>query len=86
MLLPASLAFCNIACEQNHDGMKFLTRQPPHPVLRVVGSGCAENLRTGSHALAELFGEGRERSVIDAERSQAIPRKPYRHPSRSRVP
>ena len=85
MLLPASLAFRNIAREENDDRVKFLTCQSTDPILWVVGSRCADNLGSGRHALAELLGKRSERSLVDPKSSQTFPRKPYRYPSRSGV-
>ena len=60
VLLPASLAFCNIAGEEDHDGMEVRTGESSHPVIRMIGAGGADDLGTGGHALTELLGKGRE--------------------------
>src|SRR5437868_1896259 len=85
MLLPASLALRDVASEEDDDSMKFLTRQTARPVLRVVGAGGAEDFRAGGHALAELLGKGGERSFIDTESAQAVPRETYGDPSRTLI-
>src|SRR3954447_6119912 len=72
VLLFAPLAFRNIAREQYYDGVKCRTRQLTEPVIWMVLTGGTQDLRSYSHALAELFGKGHERGFFNAESSQAV--------------
>src|SRR5271170_72511 len=85
MLLPASLALRDVASEENDDSMKFLTRQTARPVVRVIGTRGTEDFCAGGHALAKLLGKGGERSFIDTESAQAVPRETYGDPSRTLI-
>src|SRR5271170_7229005 len=85
MLLPASLALRGVASEENDDSMKVLTCQATYPVLRVAGTGGAEDLRASGHALAELLWKGGQRSFIDTESAQTVPCETYGDPSRTLI-
>jgi hypothetical protein len=58
MLLATPLSLRDIAREQYDNGMQGWTCQASNPVIRMVGSCNAEDIRTRSHALPELFGKG----------------------------
>src|SRR5205085_5231652 len=73
VLLCASLAFRDIAREQYYDGVNCRTGQLTEPVIWMVLTGGTQDLRSNSHALAELFGKGHERGFTNAESSQAVP-------------
>src|SRR3954452_6208278 len=72
MLLFAAIAFLRVAREQNHDRVKRRAREIAEPSIGAAVAGGAENRRPCSHPLAEFLGERRERSVIDAERTQSV--------------
>ena len=85
VLAPASLTLLNVAGKEDHDGMEVRTGEASHPVIRMAGAGGADDAGAGCHALAELLGEGRERGLINAERSKAVPRKSDAYPSGVRL-
>src|SRR4029453_12351338 len=80
VLRHASLALCLIAGEEDNDGMEIGARQATYPVVGMVCSCVAEDLRAGGHALPELFGEGRQRRTVYTQRTQAVPSERQRHP------
>ena len=51
MLLPAPLAFCDIAGEQYDNGMKVRTGKSSHPVIRVIRACGAEDRPLGQPCL-----------------------------------
>ena len=77
----ATAALGGIAGEQDDDGVEVRAGETAHPVIRMIFSGIAEHLRAGDHALLELLGERGQRSLIHAERAQAVPGEGNRHPA-----
>ena len=61
MLPDATLALRDIPGEEDDDGMEIRTGQAADPMVGVIGACIVEYPRPGRHALAELFGEGRQR-------------------------
>ena len=55
--------------------------RPPTQWSGWFGAGVAEHLRARGHALPELLRERGERSLVHAERAQAVPGEGHRHPA-----
>ena len=81
MLDLGAAALGGVAGEQDDDGVEVRAGETAHPVVRMILSGIAEHLRAGDHALLELFGKRGQRSLIHAERAQAVPGEGHRHPA-----
>jgi hypothetical protein len=73
VLVTATVALGHVACEQHRDRVQALARQVADPVLRIVRAGQAEDVRARRHALPELLRERGQRSVVHAQRTQAVP-------------
>src|SRR5690242_2662716 len=72
VLVPAPLAFRDIAGEQNGNGMQVRACQAPQPVVRMVGARGPENICSRGHSLTELLGKGGQRGFIHSECLQAV--------------
>ena len=81
LVLPdAALALGDVAGEEDDDGVEVRAGKAADPVVGVVGPRVSEDLRPGRHALPELFREGGERSLGDAEGPQPVPGEGDGHP------
>jgi hypothetical protein len=58
MLLLAPLAFRDIAREQYGNGVQVRTGEPSHPMIWMISTCGAEDVRSGCHALTKFFREG----------------------------
>src|SRR5881227_3874205 len=55
MLLPAPLAFGDVAGKQYDNRMQVWTGEPSHPMIWMISACGAEDARPGRHALTKLF-------------------------------
>jgi hypothetical protein len=77
----ALLALGRVAGKQDSDGVEVRAGETAHPVVRMIVAGISKHFRARDHALLELFGERGQRSLIHAERAQAVPGEGHRHPA-----
>ena len=82
----AALALRDVARKEDDDRVEVGARQSAHPIVGMVVARVAEHLGAGDHALAELLGKGRQRSLVHAERTQAVPGEGHGDPARRRRP
>src|SRR5437773_10951888 len=80
MLLPAPLAFGDVAGKQYDNRMQVWTGEPSHPMIWMISSCGAEDARPGRHALTKLFREGGQGCVIHTEHLQTVPGEANGHP------
>src|SRR6476620_7641152 len=80
VLHHAPLALRLIASEEDSYGMETGACQTAHPIVWMIFPRVAERLRSGGHALSELFGERGQRSLIHTQCAQPIPSERHRHP------
>ena len=78
-LTPAALR--RVACEENHDRVQLPTGKPAHPVVGMIRTRIAEDLRTRRHTLLELLRKRCQRRFVDAQGAKAIPSEGHRYPS-----
>jgi ribosomal protein S14 len=81
MLVSASLSFRHIAGKENDNSVKIGICQAPRPMIGMIGTRCAEDIRPSGHPLTKLFRKSSQRHIIDAESLQAIPCKGDGYPS-----
>ena len=72
VLRHAAVALRDIARKEDHDGVKVRAVRFVHPVFRRVRPRIAQHLRTGHHALLELFWKSLQRGFVHAEGAQSI--------------
>src|ERR1700687_6342449 len=81
MLPRASLAFVHIAGKEHDNGVKIGISPPPPPMIGMIRTRCAEDIRPGGHSLTKLFRESSQRRVIDTKSFQTIPCERHGDPS-----
>ena len=81
VLRDAPVMLRRVPRKENDDRMQIRARKAADPMFGGVHAGVAEHLRPRRHALLELLGKGRERSLVQSERAQAVPGESRRHPA-----
>ena len=81
MLRLATLALRAIAGKEYDDGVEVRAGQASNPMVGVIRTRVAKDLRPGDHALLELFGERVQRRRIHPQRPQTVPREGDGHPT-----
>ena len=67
--------------KENDDRVQVGARKPADPMLGSVHAGVAEDLRPRRHALLELLRKRGERSLVQPERTKAVPGESRCHPA-----